>query len=115
MKGGIFLKMTLFAALLGLGGACGSVDWFVSFNAGQVDEALQNGFVLVIGTPHSQPLQSVNVVEGRLPPGMALQEDGTVRGIPEESGEFDFTLELTEVGGKVLRKSFAVEVEAGTE
>jgi len=109
-----FINRFAFVVFLALffGPGCGSVAWFVSFNTGQVDDALQNGFVLVIGTPHSQPLESVNLVEGELPPGMEVQSDGTVEGIPEESGNFDFTLELTETSGKVLRNSYSVEVEA---
>lgn len=91
--------------------ACGSsADWFVSFNTGQVDEARQDGLVLIIGSAHPKPLKAVTLVEGELPPGMLLQQDGTVRGIPEEDGHFEFTLELTETGGKVFRKSYSVEV-----
>ncbi len=91
---------------------CGEVDWFVSFNAGSFDEIQQEGLVVIIGRAHSEPLQDVRLLEGELPPGMALQEDGTVRGIPEAGGLYDFTLELTEMGGKVLRKSYSVKVEA---
>lgn len=98
------------AGSLGLG-ACGSLDWFVSFNAGQIEDAQENGLVLVIGQVHPKPLQDVSLVSGEIPPGMALQEDGTVRGIPEAGGTYDFTLELTEIGGKVLRRSYTVEVE----
>ena len=113
MKKRFFYRFSVWFLLLVLGGAgCGDVVWFVSFNSGQADDALVNGFVLVIGSPHSQPLESVNLVEGELPPGMEIQEDGTVQGIPEESGDFEFTLELTETTGKVLRKSYSAQVEA---
>ncbi|HKX12116.1 MAG TPA: putative Ig domain-containing protein [bacterium] len=97
-------------ALLLLVPACGSdVVWFVSWNAGPVDP---NGLVVIIGTPHDQPLKSVELIEGEIPKGMHLESDGTVQGIPEEGGEFDFTLQLTETSGRVLEKSYSVEVDA---
>ena len=103
-------SLAILAFVLAWVGCGSSVDWFVSFNTGQVDEARQDGLVLIIGNAHPKPLQDVRLVEGELPPGMALQQDGTVRGIPEEEGLFEFTLELTEAGGKTFRKSYSVEV-----
>lgn len=113
MKNRILKRFLVWFLLLGhFGVGCGDAVWFVSFNSGQADDALLNGFVLVIGTPHTEPLESVSLVEGDLPPGMEIHDNGTVQGIPEESGSFDFTLELTETSGKVLRKSYSVQVEA---
>lgn len=89
--------------------SCGDVAWFVSWNAGPVDP---NGLVVVIGTPHDQPLESVELIEGRIPPGMEIEPDGTVQGVPEVAGEFDFTLRLFETSGRVLEKSYSVEVDA---
>ncbi|MCC7343343.1 MAG: hypothetical protein IT573_00290 [Deltaproteobacteria bacterium] len=105
-------SVLLLGGLLAISG-CGDVTWFVSFHAGSFDETRQEGLVVIIGQAHPEPLQEVRLLEGELPPGMALQEDGTVRGIPEAGGVYDFTLELTEMGGKVLRKSYSVELEAG--
>ena len=90
--------------------ACGSdLVWFVSWNSGPID---RDGLVVIIGTPHDQPLESVELIEGEIPAGMAIEPDATVRGIPEEAGQFDFTLELTESRGRVLEKSYSVEVDA---
>lgn len=103
------LWILLWASLL-FGSACGSdVVWFVSWNTGPVET---NGLVVIIGTPHDQPLESVKLIDGAFPLGMNLEPDGTVQGIPKESGEFNFTLELTETSGRVLQKNYSVEVEA---
>jgi hypothetical protein len=42
---------------------------------------------------------------------MEAQVDGTVRGIPEESGFFDFTLELAFADQSVQTLEFSVEIE----
>jgi hypothetical protein len=95
--------------LLLLASACGSdVVWFVSWNSGPVE---REGLVVIIGTPHDQPLTSVELIEGDIPKGMHLESDGTVRGIPQEGGEFDFILRLTEAGGEILQKSYSVEID----
>lgn len=83
--------------------------WFVSWNTGPIE---QEGLVVIIGTPHEQPLANVELIEGEIPKGMHVESDGTVRGIPEEGGLFDFTLQLTERSGRVLEKSYSVEVDA---
>ena len=85
--------------------------WFVSWNAGPIE---QNGLVVIIGTPHDQPLERVELIDGEIPKGMHVEPDGTVRGIPEEGGEFDFILQLTETSGRVLEKSYSVEVDAAS-
>ncbi|HEX5034346.1 MAG TPA: putative Ig domain-containing protein [bacterium] len=95
--------------LLLLAPACGDVVWFVSWNTGDIEEG---GLIVVIGTPHTQPLKSVELVEGEIPAGMQIENDGTVQGIPEEAGHFDFTLRLTETSGRVLQKSYSVEVDS---
>lgn len=101
--------MPLLLFLLLLSSSCGSdVVWFVSWNAGPIE---QNGLVVIIGTPHDQPLASVELIDGEIPNGMHVETNGTVQGIPKEAGEFDFTLRLTETSGRVLEKSYSVEVE----
>ncbi|HKY63587.1 MAG TPA: putative Ig domain-containing protein [bacterium] len=103
------LRFLLWALLL-LAPACGSdLVWFVSWNTGDIEEG---GLVVVIGTPHSQPLKSVELIEGEIPAGMHVESDGTVQGVPEEAGHFDFTLRLTETSGRVLQKSYSVEVDS---
>lgn len=102
--------MPLLILFLLLVPACGSdLVWFVSWNAGPVDTS---GLVVVIGTPHSQPLQAVELIKGEIPPGMEIEDDGTVQGTPEEAGQFDFTLRLTEKSGRVLEKSYSVKVDS---
>lgn len=89
--------------------ACGAeVTWFVSFNTGPIDP---NGLVVIIGTPAEETPKSVRVVEGELPKGMKLQADGTVQGVPEGEGAFDFTLELTDAEGHVEQKNYHGEIK----
>jgi hypothetical protein len=102
--------LPLLISLFLLTSSCGSdVVWFVSWNSGPIE---QEGLVVIIGTPHAEPLTNVELIEGEIPKGMHVESDGTVRGIPEEGGEFDFTLQLTEKSGRVLEKSYSVEVDA---
>lgn len=99
----LFLGL-VFLLLLG----CGSnFVWFFSFNTGPVDP---NGLVVVIGTPRASPLESVAVVAGDLPKGMKLMEDGTVQGVPEETGHFEFTLEFIDTDGSTDLQSFSVDL-----
>jgi hypothetical protein len=107
----ISVAYLLFGAL-SLGGCGADVDWFVSFHGGEIQ---QDGLVVIIGSAHSEPLDKVVLVEGEIPPGMELQADGTVQGVPEQGGTYDFTLELTEKNGKVLRKAYSVEIEPPAE
>ncbi len=101
--------LPLLFSLLLLTSACGDVVWFVSWNAGPIEPG---GLVVVIGTPHDQPLKMVELIDGDIPPGMEIEIDGTVRGTPEKAGQFAYTLRLTEVSGRVLEKSYSVELDA---
>lgn len=42
------------------------------------------------------------VEKGELPPGLSLEDDGTLRGSPEKLGEYRFTISVTD-GGKPLQ------------
>jgi hypothetical protein len=95
----------LFALVTLLG--CGDFVFFVSFNAGPIDP---NGLVVVIGTVQDPPPAAVSVVEGTIPRGMQLMPDGTVQGIPEERGVFEFTLEFTHQDGSIELQPFTVEL-----
>lgn len=83
------------------------MDFFVSFNAGEIE---RDGLVVIIGTPRQDPPKAVQLVDGNIPKGMEVKPDGTVRGIPEESGHFEFTLEFTEEDSHSAQQSFAVEL-----
>lgn len=88
--------------------ACGDVVWFVSWNSGFFED---EGLVVIIGTPVDPAPASIRLLEGDIPAGMKLQNDGTVSGTPETPGPFDFTLEFTDDAGTVFRENFFGEIE----
>ena len=98
---------SLLLALLWLSHCGSEVVWFVSWNGGLIEPT---GLVVVIGSPRDEDPKQVRIVEGRLPKGLQLQADGTVRGIPEETGPFDFTLEFTDRDGSVEQQNFHGEI-----
>jgi len=51
---------------------------------------------------------------GALPPGINLEENGTIRGVAERSGEFHFTAVVVDSrGGNGVRKDFSLTVRSG--
>jgi len=111
MKGlrSLLLSLSL-AGLLSLS-SCGEVTFFFFWNTGNIDEARNSGFVLVIGTPQEKEPASVRLVSGRIPLGMQLMADATVQGIPEETGQFFMTIEITEQNGSRGRITYEGEIE----
>jgi len=92
--------------------ACGDLDFFVFVNNTiHVDGEVASGAILVIGTPRDPDPVSVVLASGTLPPGMEIKNDGTVRGVPTESGHFEFTLDITEENGKVSEQPFNVDLK----
>lgn len=55
-----------------------------------------------------------SVVAGRLPDGLVLTSDanstGILSGIPSESGDFDFTLQVSNAGGATAYRHFALSI-----
>ena len=111
MKGlrSLLLSLSL-AGLLSLS-ACGEVTFFFFWNTGNIDEAVNSGFVLVIGTPREAPPASVSLAAGRIPRGMELMADATVQGIPEETGQFLMTIQIIEQDGSRDRVTYEGEIE----
>ncbi len=106
------LKRRVVAGLLlaGLMTGCGEATFFFFFNTGPVDTGGLVGGV-VVGTAIQPPPREVQLVSGTLPEGMELMEDGTVRGIPEGQGEFDFTIAITHTDGSVEEKHYEIVLE----
>jgi hypothetical protein len=92
--------------------ACGDANFFFFWNTGVVDPAATNGFVGGVVVTNGDPATSANLVAGDMPKGMILMNDGTVRGTPEETGSFDFTVETTHESGATEQNTFSMEVEA---
>lgn len=53
------------------------------------------------------------VYSGALPPGLKLAEDGEISGIPLETGQFDFILQVTDSNGppNQVQKKFTLSLE----
>lgn len=91
--------------------SCGEVTFFLFVNTGVIDETRRSGLVLIVGTPREEEAKEVRLVEGEIPEGMEPKLNGTVEGIPEETGFFDFTVELTNFDGTTEILEFSIEVE----
>jgi len=52
---------------------------------------------------------------GDLPPGLKIESDGVVAGIPEESGEWQFTILVKDDKGNLARKEFRLLIRPATE
>jgi hypothetical protein len=60
------------------------------------------------------PVLHWRVEKGALPPGMQLDDDGLLHGLPEHTGEFQFTISVRD-GGKpqqAVQKGFTLRVRA---
>ncbi len=77
----------------------------------------------VVGVEYRQSLEAGGVrgpaiwtvVEGGLPPGLNLSPDGVISGIPEEAGEWRFTVRLAARSGQLTRKALRLLVREDRE
>lgn len=77
----------------------------------------------VVGDEYRHPLEARGVrgpaiwtvVEGDLPPGLDLSPDGVVSGIPEQSGEWRFTVRLASRSGQMTRRELRLLVRESLE
>lgn len=77
----------------------------------------------VVGVEYSQSLEASGVrgpiawtlAGGELPPGLTLFRRGVISGIPEEAGEWRFTVRLAEPGGPRARREFRLLVREASE
>jgi hypothetical protein len=106
----------LLAAVFGLTAltACPEgVDFFVNTN-GDVVQRVQSGgggVIIGVGGLEAEDAASSSLVSGQIPPGLTLQPDGTVSGIPEEPGFFEFTVETVDTEGLATLETMRIEVE----
>ena len=106
---GIIVRLLLIISLLFQG--CGDVTFFFFFNTGQIDDARRSGAILIIGTVPEEEPKEVRVVSGKIPKGMKLMSDGTIQGIPEESGLFVITVRITYQDNSVEEMLYEIEIE----
>lgn len=91
--------------------SCGEATFFFIWNTGALEGPPGAVAVFVIGTPSEEPLEDVRLVEGRIPRGMRIQDDGTIRGVPEEQGEFVVTLGMTFLDGRRTLVTYEALIE----
>ncbi len=82
-----------------------------------VDSVLPRGEV---GIDYDHRLQSVSgarnryrVTGGRLPPGLKLEQNGRIAGVPTQKGTFTFTLRILSAQGISATQQLAITVEPG--
>jgi hypothetical protein len=82
-----------------------------------LDTALPRGEV---GIEYEHRLQSLSgarnryrVSGGRLPPGLKLQQDGQITGVPTQKGTFSFTLQILTAQGISATQQLAISVDPG--
>lgn len=103
-------RLAALALLLTSLTACPEGTEFFFFSNGQVfNDVLESGNGIIIGVG-VDGAQSSTLVSGDLPPGMALQADGTVAGVPEENGLFEFTVETVDAEGQAALRTRIVEI-----
>ncbi|MCX7702597.1 MAG: C25 family cysteine peptidase [Planctomycetota bacterium] len=81
-----------------------------------VSEELPDG---VVGKPYEGKLEGIcgggkgrwQIVEGRLPQGLVFSGGGDISGVPEEDGEFSFTVSLNGANGGSCKKRFLLRVK----
>jgi len=109
----------LVPVLLGwLVAACGSeFSFFFVSNPGAFDDVeTQGGIIIEVRDPNdADHIESVTIIQGTLPLGMELFPDGTLRGIPEESGFFSFTAEWRFADGHSERQRIELELNDATD
>ncbi len=105
-----FITFLTVLAFIFLFSGCGDFVFFFSVNTGNLEGATQEGLVVIIGTPLDVEAESVRLVSGEIPAGMKPQLDGTVRGISEETGFFDFTVELAFPDQTIQTRAFEGEI-----
>lgn len=89
------------------------VDFFVNINGDVVQRVQANGggVIIGVGSLTAEDVASTSLVDGQIPPGLTLQPDGTVSGVPEEIGFFEFTVETVDAEGRAALETTLVEVE----
>ncbi|HEX5035895.1 MAG TPA: Ig domain-containing protein [bacterium] len=105
---------TAVLALTGLTACLEDVDFFFSVNGQVFQDVAQSGNGVIIGIGRDDA-QSSTLVDGGLPAGMTLQTDGTIAGLPEETGTFKFTVETIDADGRAHLLTSLVEIDEATD
>jgi hypothetical protein len=75
----------------------------------------------VVGSAYSQPLAASGGIkpytwtlsDGSLPPGLGISADGTISGTPTGSGDFSFTVKVTDSEGTPVSATQALSIQVG--
>ena len=80
-----------------------------AFAAGVVGQNYASTPIVI--SPGGTP--TVTLESGALPPGLSLSRDGTVSGIPEQRGTYNFALRVTDPQGEFSVGSFTININEG--
>jgi hypothetical protein len=58
---------------------------------------------------------SFRVIDGQLPPGISVDQDGVLRGTPTEAGSFGFRIEVEDAAGATADQEFLLSISEGLE
>ena len=104
------LRVALLAAILAVGPACSDCNLSVT------TKSLPDG---IVGTNYAAGLSSHSggdvwfLQTGELPPGIGLQDNGNLGGIPTTIGTYTFTVGVFDFGsGETAYKGLAIVVQA---
>ncbi len=96
--------------IFALTGCPEEIDFFIAINADDIESRVNEGGVIGIGVS-SLESESASLVSGQIPKGMAVEPDGTVQGIPEEAGVFEFTIQTLGPEGESTLQSYILEIQ----
>jgi len=66
----------------------------------------------VLFEARGSPVFHWRVSKGALPPGLKLEDEGTLHGWPQRDGEFQFTVSVTDGNNQTVQKLFEIRVES---
>ncbi|GEN06945.1 Putative Ig domain-containing protein [Myxococcus fulvus] len=73
-----------------------------------------NGYTYTFSGVGGRPPVTFSVVEGALPEGLSLSQDGEVTGVATLAGTTSFTVKVEDASGVTAQARYSLEVKAGT-
>ncbi len=63
-----------------------------------------------LSSPGGQAPLTFSIASGALPPGLAIDEDGLISGVPLASGTYEFIARLTDAVGKTVQRRYTLVI-----
>jgi hypothetical protein len=93
--------------------SCGDIEFFFVSNPGVFEDLDETGGIIIVvsSDDDDEAVQSVSLVDGEIPPGTTLTNDGRLIGTAEQSGLFEFTIEIVSIDGDRELRTITLEIE----